>query len=139
MWRQYDSLVDLPACSCEGAKKHEKHSQLIKLMQFLMGLDEVYAPLRSIILTSDPIPDVKSAFATLSKDESHRSTPSSSGSKNNNSAFASKINQKPNEWSVNKNLNNNNLNRRLNRPNLVCTHCNMNGHTADRCFEHQQD
>ncbi|GJV19802.1 hypothetical protein Tco_1368822 [Tanacetum coccineum] len=20
-------------------------------------------------------------------------------------------------------------------PNLVCTHCNMNGHTADRCFE----
>lgn len=135
MWRQYDSLVDLPACTCEGSEKHKKHSQLIKLMQFLMGLDEVYAPLRSIILTSDPIPDVKSAFATLSKDESHRSTQSSSGSKTNNSAFASKFNQKPNEWSMNKNVNSNNQNRRLNRPNLVCTHCNMNGHTADRCFE----
>ncbi|GKC55721.1 ribonuclease H-like domain-containing protein, partial [Tanacetum coccineum] len=29
----------------------------------------------------------------------------------------------------------NNQPRKLNRPNLVCTHCNMNGHTADRCFE----
>ncbi|GJU14901.1 hypothetical protein Tco_1142867 [Tanacetum coccineum] len=32
---------------------------------FLMGLDEVYASVRSNILIIDPIPDVKSAFATL--------------------------------------------------------------------------
>ncbi|GKB15002.1 ribonuclease H-like domain-containing protein, partial [Tanacetum coccineum] len=49
LWRQYDSL-------------------------FLMGLDEVYAPIRSKILTADPIHDVKGAFVTLSRDESHRST-----------------------------------------------------------------
>ncbi|GJR54298.1 hypothetical protein Tco_1404819 [Tanacetum coccineum] len=38
----------------------------------LQGLYEVYAPIRSIILTIDPIPDVKGAFVTLSRDESHR-------------------------------------------------------------------
>ncbi|GJY57768.1 hypothetical protein Tco_0457660 [Tanacetum coccineum] len=42
LWRQYDSL-------------------------FLMGLDEIYAPIRSIILTTEPILDVKGAFATLSR------------------------------------------------------------------------
>nr|GEU84246.1 hypothetical protein [Tanacetum cinerariifolium] len=43
----------------------KEHNQLLKLMQFIMGLDEVYAPIRSIILTTYHIPDVKGAFATL--------------------------------------------------------------------------
>ncbi|GJR16507.1 putative reverse transcriptase domain-containing protein [Tanacetum coccineum] len=81
LWRQYDSLVDLPDCICENSEKLKKHNQLLKLMQFLMGLDEVYAPIRSIILTTNPIPDVKGAFATLSRDESHRSTQSHNVSK----------------------------------------------------------
>ncbi|GJU03463.1 putative transcription factor interactor and regulator CCHC(Zn) family protein [Tanacetum coccineum] len=98
LWRQYDSLVNLPDCICENSEKLKKHNQLLKLMQFLIGLDEVYAPIRSIILTTEPILDVKGAFATLSR-------MSLTGP------------------------------RKLNRPNLVCTHCNMNGHTADRCFE----
>ncbi|GJX01917.1 hypothetical protein Tco_0185830 [Tanacetum coccineum] len=76
-----DSLVDLPDCVYENSEKLKKHNQLLKLMQFLMGLDEVYAPIRSIILTTDPIPDVKGAFATLSRDESHRSTQSNNVSK----------------------------------------------------------
>nr|GEV82318.1 hypothetical protein [Tanacetum cinerariifolium] len=58
---------------CQSDKLKE-HNQLLKLMQFLMGLDEVYAPIRSMILTTDPIPDVRGSFSTLSRDESHRST-----------------------------------------------------------------
>ncbi|GKD17183.1 ribonuclease H-like domain-containing protein, partial [Tanacetum coccineum] len=76
LWRQYDFLVNLPDYICENSEKLKNHNQLLKLMQFLMGLDEVYAPIRSIILTTDPIPDVKGAFATLSRDESHMSTQS---------------------------------------------------------------
>ncbi|GKE17926.1 ribonuclease H-like domain-containing protein, partial [Tanacetum coccineum] len=51
--------------------------------------------------------------------------------KTGNSAFAARPNNRNNNW----NNNNNNQARKLNRPNLVCTHCNMNGHTADRCFD----
>lgn len=106
-------------------------------MQFLMGLDEVYTSIRSIILTTDPIPDVKGAFATLSRDESNISTSSHSTSKSDNTAFVSNANPRNSTWFINKNTNNNNIiqPRRLNGPNLVCTYYKMNGHTADRCFE----
>ncbi|GJS41452.1 AMP-binding, conserved site-containing protein [Tanacetum coccineum] len=63
-WRKYDSLVNFPDYICENSEKLKKHSQLLKLMQFLIGLNEVYAPIRSIILTTDPKLDVKGAFAT---------------------------------------------------------------------------
>ncbi|GJT06564.1 ribonuclease H-like domain-containing protein, partial [Tanacetum coccineum] len=71
LWRQYDSLVNLPNCVCENSDKLKEHNELIKLIQFLMGLDEVYAPIRSIILTSDPLPDVRGAFVTLSNMNGH--------------------------------------------------------------------
>ncbi|GJT72124.1 ribonuclease H-like domain-containing protein [Tanacetum coccineum] len=102
-------------------------------MQFLMGLDEVYAPIRSIIHITDPIPNDKGAFATLSRDESHRSAQSHNVSKtsNGNTAFVAKTNSRNNSCSNT----NNNWFKRLNRLNLLCTHCNMNGHTAARCFE----
>ncbi|GKD65971.1 hypothetical protein Tco_1308079, partial [Tanacetum coccineum] len=59
LWRQFDSLVDLHACTCETAPKVKKHSQLLRLMQFLMGLDDVFRSVRSLILTTEPLPDVK--------------------------------------------------------------------------------
>ncbi|GJU71912.1 retrovirus-related pol polyprotein from transposon TNT 1-94 [Tanacetum coccineum] len=93
-------------------------------------LDETYAPIRSIILTIDPIPDVKGAFATLSRDESHKGSQSHNVSKSGNSAFVARPYNKNNNWNAN-----NNQPRKLKRPNLVCTHCNINGHTAHRCFE----
>ncbi|GJX79208.1 ribonuclease H-like domain-containing protein [Tanacetum coccineum] len=70
LWRQYDSLVNFPDCICKNSEKLKKHNQLLKLMQFLMGIDEVYAPIKSIILTADLIPNVKGDFTTLSRDES---------------------------------------------------------------------
>ncbi|GJU16483.1 hypothetical protein Tco_1144449 [Tanacetum coccineum] len=74
LWRQFGSLVDLPACTCDAASKIKKHSQLLRLMQFLMGFDDMFSYVRSIILTIEPLPDVKSAFVTLSMDESHRNS-----------------------------------------------------------------
>ncbi|GKB47719.1 putative RNA-directed DNA polymerase, partial [Tanacetum coccineum] len=72
LWRQFDSLVDLPSCSCDSASKLKDHKDLMRLMQFLIGLDDTYSVVRSQILTAEPLPDVKSDFATLSKVESHK-------------------------------------------------------------------
>ncbi|KAJ0512436.1 putative retrotransposon gag domain, retrotransposon Copia-like protein [Helianthus annuus] len=44
MWKQFDAMVQLPTCSCQAAKDYNDFSTLIKLMQFLMGLDDVYQP-----------------------------------------------------------------------------------------------
>ncbi|GJW32405.1 hypothetical protein Tco_0052437 [Tanacetum coccineum] len=38
------------------------HGKLLRLMQFLMGLDDVYQPVRSSLLTRKILPEVKDAF-----------------------------------------------------------------------------
>ncbi|GKC95324.1 hypothetical protein Tco_1160766 [Tanacetum coccineum] len=77
-------MVNLPECSYKKALTLKKHNDLLKLMQLLMGLDDVYTPIRSqIFLTTEPLPNVKFAFATLSRDESHRISHSQASSSKN--------------------------------------------------------
>ncbi|KAM0069454.1 putative transcription factor interactor and regulator CCHC(Zn) family [Helianthus debilis subsp. tardiflorus] len=120
----FDAMLHLPSCSCQAAKDYNDFSTLIKLMQFLMGLDDVYQPVRTNLLTREPFPSVKVAFSIISREESHRL--SSGGSKAQNVSFVSK----PNQVFDPKRRNNRGPN-----PNLKCSHCNMIGHTIDRCFE----
>ncbi|XP_071712215.1 uncharacterized protein [Rutidosis leptorrhynchoides] len=42
LWKQYDALIKLPACVCATNADFVNHTNVMKLMQFLMGLDEVY-------------------------------------------------------------------------------------------------
>ncbi|GKC16298.1 putative RNA-directed DNA polymerase [Tanacetum coccineum] len=91
--RQFDSLVDFPSCSCDSASKLKDHKDLMRLMQFLMGLDDTYNVVRSQILTTEPLLDVKFAFATLSRVESHKNNlVHSSPTKPSSSAFVSRLN-----------------------------------------------
>ncbi|KAJ0752905.1 putative RNA-directed DNA polymerase [Helianthus annuus] len=126
MWKQFDAMLQLPTCSCKAAKDYNDFTMLIKLMQFLMGLDDVYQPVRTNLLTRETFPSVKVAYSVVSREESHRLT--SSGSKGQNVAFVSKPNQ---SFESKKKTGN----QRGPNPNLKCTHCNMMGHTVDRCFE----
>nr|GEX57029.1 ribonuclease H-like domain-containing protein [Tanacetum cinerariifolium] len=57
--------------SCKRYNTYE-HNQLMKLMQFLMGLDDSYMQIRSYILSKEVLPDVRSTYATISSEESHR-------------------------------------------------------------------
>ncbi|GJX82744.1 ribonuclease H-like domain-containing protein [Tanacetum coccineum] len=118
LWREFDILTKLPKCSCAAREDVSKHNQLIKLMQFLMGLNDVFQPIKSSLLSRETLPDVKDAFAIVSREESHRDlASSSSGSADNNKRF--------------RNSGNNggpNLN-------LHCTNCQKVGHTVDRCFD----
>nr|GEV48729.1 ribonuclease H-like domain-containing protein [Tanacetum cinerariifolium] len=43
----------------------------MKLMQFLMGLDDVYMKIKSSILSRETLPDIRSAGAIISSEESH--------------------------------------------------------------------
>ncbi|KAJ0733050.1 putative RNA-directed DNA polymerase [Helianthus annuus] len=120
MWKQFDAMVHLPSCSCQAAKDYNDFSTLIKLTQFLMGLNDIYQPVRTNLLTREPFPSVKVAFSIVSKPNQVFDN------KRQNVSFVSK----PNQVFDNK--------RKFPRgpnPNLKCTHCNMLGHTIDRCFE----
>ncbi|GKC14275.1 hypothetical protein Tco_1011057 [Tanacetum coccineum] len=99
LWREFDTLTKLPKCtcdvkcSCDARKELGLHQQLMKLMQFLMGLDDCYQPVRSSLLTRDPLSEVKDAYNVISREESHRGVPESSGgteSKKNATSFVAK-------------------------------------------------
>nr|GEV06713.1 putative reverse transcriptase, RNA-dependent DNA polymerase, Gag-polypeptide of LTR copia-type [Tanacetum cinerariifolium] len=87
----------------------------MKLMKFLMGLDDTYMQIKSSILSRETLPDVRSAYAIISSKESLRIATSS--------VFGT---SKPND----------NENRRIARGStLVCENYGFNGHTIDRCFK----
>ncbi|GKD41946.1 ribonuclease H-like domain-containing protein, partial [Tanacetum coccineum] len=127
LWRQFYAITKLLACSYVVQKAFKTHTDLIKLMQFLMGLDDVYQPIKSSLLTRDHIPDVKTAFSVIYKEESHRGSSSFSGNKAQTSVFAPKVH------------NNNNFkkNSSAKNPNLVCTNpnCGLTGHTIEKCYK----
>ncbi|GKC25078.1 hypothetical protein Tco_1027228, partial [Tanacetum coccineum] len=62
------------------------HQQHMKLMQFLMGIDYCYQPIKSTILIMDPLPKVKYAYTTVAREESYKGVPESFAAKsfNNN-------------------------------------------------------
>ncbi|GJR10793.1 ribonuclease H-like domain-containing protein [Tanacetum coccineum] len=89
LWKQFDAMVELPKCVCNASESSKKHNQLMKLMQFLMGLDDSYMQIRSSILSKEVLPDVRSAYATISSEESHKVTSGSIvGSSQRNHAYA---------------------------------------------------
>ncbi|GKD60951.1 ribonuclease H-like domain-containing protein [Tanacetum coccineum] len=146
LWREFDAITKLPKCvcpvkcSCATSTELALHQQLVKLMQFLMGLDDYYQPLRTALLTRDPLPDVKDAYATVSREESHRGIPETSeaiDTKMNATSFAAKSynqNKKGNTNNFNRNNNMGNGPNHLNKgpnPNLVCKNYGFTGHTIE--------
>ncbi|GKA76645.1 hypothetical protein Tco_0783106, partial [Tanacetum coccineum] len=77
---EFHIMTKFPKCSCAAREDVSKHNQLIKLMQFLMGLNDVLQPIRSSLLSRETLLDVKDAFAIISREESHRGIASSSSS-----------------------------------------------------------
>ncbi|GKD56772.1 ribonuclease H-like domain-containing protein, partial [Tanacetum coccineum] len=120
--REFDALTKLPKfiyevkCSCAASSELVLHQQLMKLMQFLMSLDDCYQPIRSALLTRDPLPEVKDAYITVPIEESHRGILESSDvseSKLNATFFATKsFNDNRRNFNNNKGFtSNNNVNR----------------------------
>ncbi|GKA42206.1 ribonuclease H-like domain-containing protein, partial [Tanacetum coccineum] len=109
------------------------------------GLDDSYMQIRSSILFREVLPGVRSAYATISSEESHRvAIGSVAGSSQRNQAYAFMFNV-PN--SQNFQRSNQNFSTGPLRPfglnnnkqgmgsGFVCEDCGFNGHTIDRCFK----
>ncbi|GJX51315.1 ribonuclease H-like domain-containing protein [Tanacetum coccineum] len=157
LWKQYDAMIELPKCFCydvmielpkcvcNASEGFKKHNQLLKLMQFLMGLDDSYMQIRSSILSREVLPDVRSAYATISSEESHKVTAGSivdSSQKNQASVFVSNVPNRNNFQRRNQNTtnrssrpNNMNNNKQGGSSGLVYENCGFNGHSIDRCFK----
>ncbi|GKA67015.1 ribonuclease H-like domain-containing protein [Tanacetum coccineum] len=137
-------MVELPECVCNASESFKKHNHLMKLMQFLMGLDDSYMQIKSSILSREVLPDVRSAYDTISSEESHRVASGSiagSSLKNQASAFVSSVPKRNNFQKSNQNFyngprpNNLNNNRQGGGSALVRENCGFNDHSIHGCFK----
>lgn len=76
---EIDNLSPLPKCicltrncACDNAQKLEKYENMLKLSQFLMGLNDLYTAVRGQLLMMQPIPSLSQAFSLLVQEESQR-------------------------------------------------------------------
>lgn len=59
-------------CSCGAKAVVHKAKQDQRLIQFLMGLNEMYTPVRGSILMMNPLPSIAQAFSILIQEEKQR-------------------------------------------------------------------
>lgn len=124
LWKEFDGLTKCPDCTCEAATSSKNHSKLMKLMQFLSGLDDSYNQVKSHILIMEPLPDVRTAFSIISREESnqkHGNVSILSNKNQHSSAFAGK-------FSDNKKFKGRNQN-------LICKNCGIKGHTIEKFYK----
>ncbi|XP_052626943.1 uncharacterized protein LOC128133515 [Lactuca sativa] len=99
-------------------------------MQFLSGLDDSFNQVKSHILLMDPLPNVKTTFSIVSREESHHKngalTSVSNVSKTQSSAFNSIFNDRKGQIQ--------NSNKGTNQ-NLQCKNCGLKGHLFERCYK----
>ncbi|XP_021626177.1 uncharacterized protein LOC110625005 [Manihot esculenta] len=124
LWDELGSVETLPTCTCGASRAIADIANRNKLMQFLMGLNEVFGSVRDQVLGMDPLPTVNKAYSMVVKFESQREI---LGAMNDNTESLTLLNKTQSE----------NLNRPRRSENKKghCTFCNMNGHTREGCFK----
>lgn len=141
IWDEYMSLRPVYRCDC-GVMVNCK-CNLLSLMaqtqegdaiiQFLVGLDDVYAHLRSQLLLATPLPTLSKAYCLLLQEEAQRSLNQPINSMDSMAmmtrpvnAFAqqrSNVVYKP-QGAYNKD-----------KKKVQCTYCKLYNHTEDKCFQ----
>ncbi|XP_030553377.2 uncharacterized protein LOC115757331 [Rhodamnia argentea] len=133
-WDELGTLVPIPSCTCGAYNTFSTHYQNRQLMQFLMGLNDVYAPIRSQILLQDPLPSLGRAYSLILQDESQRLLQSSNAMVEGFAlltmptlcdTFARSINAVTKPRSA----------EQRQRSKERCTYCHIVGHTWDVCYK----
>ncbi|KAI9153283.1 hypothetical protein LWI28_008823 [Acer negundo] len=105
------------------------------IMSFLMGLHESFSQIRGQLLLMDPLPPINKVFALISQEEHQRKITNSISSNTElagNMAFAARVDYAK---SNNAGQNSSGGYKGQKKDHPFCTHCNIHGHTIDRCFK----
>ncbi|XP_060210964.1 uncharacterized protein LOC132637980 [Lycium barbarum] len=141
LWDQLKVLNTFMNCNCEckcGAKAHNhKMNEDMKLVQFLMGLNEAFSACRGNIFMMKPLPSTSQAYSIILHEESQREVHSSNTMNIDSSAF------NVSRWNQQRNQNPRKANTQISNPknqnnftpnnNLFCSHCKKINHTIQGC------
>ncbi|XP_016473000.2 uncharacterized protein LOC107794955 [Nicotiana tabacum] len=136
LWKELNTLNKKTHCSCTytcGAKENiHEAEQDRRLIQILMGLNEVYIVVRGSILMMNPLPTLAQAFSLLIQNEKQREI------KPNNQMFFESASLNVNtskHGSYKTNYSNNSNSIGGNRPRPFCDYCKRPGHTKDKYYK----
>ncbi|XP_073277012.1 uncharacterized protein [Primulina huaijiensis] len=115
LWDELSSMVTSPSCECLASRSYVEYEQQQRLIQFLMGLNDSYGPIRSQILLLSPLPSVSQAYSLVSQEESHRQvmTFQTITDAPTTAFYSSSFKQSGS---------------------IKCEHCSMPGHMKENCF-----
>nr|GME09251.1 Retrovirus-related Pol polyprotein from transposon TNT 1-94 [Ipomoea batatas] len=142
LWDELNMLDPPPKCSCAARHTYIAQIECRRLMQFLMGLRETFAQLRSQLLLNENLPTVKNAYNLLLQDESQRLQSSNGGHSTEHSALQTKNTLHPQfvaaaNLSSASNVHTSSSTSRSNnnRSRTKCAHCRIPGHTQQFCYK----
>lgn len=131
LWDELDALNTSVNCTCDcqcgGKAKMGKFLQDERLVQFLMGLNDIYAAGKSNILMLSPLPSVNHAYSLLMQDEKQREIYMNSHYPGNSATFLA--------------TNQNALGQKSRyqeskqkKTTLVCSNCKKPGHSVGKYY-----
>ncbi|KAK4487002.1 hypothetical protein RD792_006317 [Penstemon davidsonii] len=131
------ALISCPS-NCGNAQKIHGHNQEEYVMAFLMGLNSSFDSLKEQVLLMDPLPPISRVFALATQAERQKLI----GQKtqldlSSSMAFASKntLQQQQNPRPYNQFKQSSQPNNFKKKDKPICAHCNIQGHTIDKCFK----
>ncbi|KAL0445015.1 UNVERIFIED_CONTAM: Retrovirus-related Pol polyprotein from transposon RE1 [Sesamum latifolium] len=129
LWDELAHFTTLPKCSCGASKALSDLNASNHLMQFLMGLGDVYDHVRNQVLLIDPLPSVGKAYSMVLRVEKQREV---QASLLHDGAMSANLNT---TW---KQEANGAVPRRqgaVDTRSQYCDHCKRTGHTRESCFK----
>ncbi|XP_015167773.1 uncharacterized protein [Solanum tuberosum] len=159
LWDEFDALMPCPGCNCPESRNCAQHYGYQRLLQFLMGLNEIYAQCRSQILMLTPLPTLNKAYSLVINHESQRTIAMTSSvskvsellegaaffsHKGSQSSYNGGGINSSRTFSGGGSNSGGNHNGRVSsvgvvRPqkkgSIICEFCNYNGHTKEQCYK----
>ncbi|XP_075095518.1 uncharacterized protein LOC142173770 [Nicotiana tabacum] len=129
LWAEFESSIPFSGCDCVKSREFVEFLRQQKLMKFLIGLNDTYAPQKSQILMMNPTPTIDQAYSMLIQEERQRL--------NSNLGVQSGIlGSAPmdGEFSAMISINTSNT-RPMRNGNLKCDYCHMKEHTKENCYK----
>ncbi|XP_074375285.1 uncharacterized protein LOC141717067 [Apium graveolens] len=140
LWDQLDSIDTIPICNCTHCTctitaKLMKSQEDRRLVEFLMKLTDGYEVIRGSILIMNPLPSISHAYRLLEQEENHKKLSHVSTGTYESMAFV--VNRRFSQERFKPQLTRNSYSdSRGNKPSsYYCDHCNMSGHTIQRCYK----
>lgn len=129
LWDELASYTSIPNCSCGSLKEIQEYQQQERVYQFLMGLNDSYAALRSQTLAMGSLPTLGKVYSTFIQEEKQRELHINANPLPESAVLA----VAKGEFNQDKFRPQNSDSKGKQRP--KCEHCGKLGHVKAKCYK----